>query len=965
MPTNPSDQELLPYSDDATNTDESFTQANFTGSGSGSSDNDDMPHMHVIPFLTHQHPELRFDGTNITQFLREYNRHTNQAQWDDTTKSANFVDWCNLGQKPLVDRLSSYGTKDWADFQSILRSHYATQDRDQYASNRAYLESYVHRCAEQPIELVNYYTEFTSIAQSCIENGRLHDDEQGWYFFKGLSRDDREKVMYQMPENERPEGTETASYHLEKMYSFLRKMRRQREGVDQCNPINEFMSAQRANQAYQHSKTMVKDSIEDTLKAIAGQDTNQSLRALDQNGEPDDTDPEIKDLVKRMKNVSINLTMAQFIQMAQIPAYQELWRKPANMTYALSKLMIQEPPFQSRNDGSYQSEQAPRVDFHANTRTQNGGEYDNRCIMCMEGSHRVRDCPAWRPLRQNGWAFSKTEEEGNRRVWKYYFGGFFDNLGEMPGQAPRTYIIDWIKHNCRSFFNVLEHHFSQRAKDVRPEKFNQQQQPVQVLNRSEAASNVNNKINTLTIADDNDDQLTAEAEYNQFASTIKEEDSSNVPVWVLDDVDQKDLILCNQITSVNAATRSQDKPRAPPMPQQEKRARVHKPPTNKQSPSVAQTRLRGASEFDIHPDLRNRTPVVTPIPAQAPAPTQDSEMPDARVTENNDSQTPTPTPATIGWDVRPSDINSPDPVVTVPRTSHRKRAPQPQDQDRIQELLGEEPSKAVAQTLGVEVRGLNVVDLFDIPDVRKGFKNCIQNYEDREREKDQTTNLLQHLPLSGQTNHIIQSGLLRRNINECNAIQTNRSIQANSLVRHQITGMGDTWRVDDQRMTNQEMELHNEVAGMTLIALDLPECWGTFNGHKGKCLIDTGSMMNVMRESAARALNLIIEEFDSEGQGVISANGGVDPYVGTAWDVPISIGLVTTHTNFRIVRGLTRSIILGVPWCASSRLALQFSVSGRCDARILSDNGRHNATFTAVEPSMEDTEAHLPHPGND
>jgi hypothetical protein len=56
--------------------------------------------------------------------------------------------------------------------------------------------------------------------------------------------------------------------------------------------------------------------------------------------------------------------------------------------------------------------------------------------------------------------------------------------------------------------------------------------------------------------------------------------------------------------------------------------------------------------------------------------------------------------------------------------------------------------------------------------------------------------------------------------------------------------------------------------------------------------------MNVMRYSAAKALGLVIKEFNSHGAGVVSANGGVDLYVGTAWDVPVVIRLVTTIVNF-------------------------------------------------------------------
>jgi hypothetical protein len=99
----------------------------------------------------------------------------------------------------------------------------------------------------------------------------------------------------------------------------------------------------------------------------------------------------------------------------------------------------------------------------------------------------------------------------------------------------------------------------------------------------------------------------------------------------------------------------------------------------------------------------------------------------------------------------------------------------------------------------------------------------------------------------------------------------------------------------------------------------LPTCWISLHGGMGRALIDTGSQLNVMRLSTARALNVYITELDQSTlpielqQGMITADGGIDPFVGTAYQVPIMIGGIVIPTHFRIVRRLRRAILLGTP----------------------------------------------------
>ncbi|KAH7113199.1 hypothetical protein B0J11DRAFT_446061, partial [Dendryphion nanum] len=70
-----------------------------------------------------------------------------------------------------------------------------------------------------------------------------------------------------------------------------------------------------------------------------------------------------------------------------------------------------------------------------------------------------------------------------------------------------------------------------------------------------------------------------------------------------------------------------------------------------------------------------------------------------------------------------------------------------------------------------------------------------------------------------------------------------------------------------------------------------------------KCLINTGSMLNVIRHSTACALQMpiaMISYGKDNSRGLITANGSINYYVGMILDVLVRIGGVTTMTGFQV-----------------------------------------------------------------
>jgi hypothetical protein len=574
--------------------------------------------------------------------------------------------------------------------------------------------------------------------------------------------------MFNMPECNQPVGDATSSFNFHKIFKFLQKMDKQKQSIVNCSAAYRAANAQRAKEAYQHTKQGPSGSVEEIVRSIIDKDTEDKKEET----VPDDVNPEVNEIIKRIG--ALTLTIDQFSTFTQHPAVEKWFRNPANVTYAMGKVLASEPPSNHRNDGSYVSSNPKTVNFTGGTRVINGREYDNRCLMCSgTDGHRVRDCVEWQELRANGWAFSTQVEEGGRKVWEYHFGHFNQDLGIIPGKAPFTFIVNWIKAKCRDFYNVTDAEFSQRAKDACPDKFGKMVPAQSILQRGQST-------NVLMSSATATPQMDLEADFLNFTQNMAVEDRSP-EAYHLDATDREYLIL-NTLPSVNAATRSQKEPVTKPLAPPVRKGRVEKPAEASKKPSNA-GRFLNARDFDTHPSLRRSN--------DSRDPTINLDMSDAQEAPRGSVS---PAPSTLGWDVRPEDINTPEPVVSVPKTHVKKRSPQPSNINKIQELLSSEPSKSIAQALQQEVRGLNLADLMAFPYVRESLKECIQECKKRGKEKVAA-------PVSYQTNVVISTPLNNLNgykgasdqehLLRTENAQTN-ALQANSLTRHQVSGTRDT-----------------------------------------------------------------------------------------------------------------------------------------------------------------------------
>jgi len=181
----------------------------------------------------------KFDGDNITDFLEEYNFEANRVRWDENTRKRQLPYFCTQRYKAFVRKLPSYGDQSvsWAAYQTELKNLYASQDENRKRGTRAFLENYVqevHR--RQPsVRLVEYYQNFITYFAAAEARGQVIAIEKGRFFFRGLAREDMNRVIEIMPKEDRPTLEDLGSFKIEKIYEFVREYQEQEDGLNALN----------------------------------------------------------------------------------------------------------------------------------------------------------------------------------------------------------------------------------------------------------------------------------------------------------------------------------------------------------------------------------------------------------------------------------------------------------------------------------------------------------------------------------------------------------------------------------------------------------------------------------------------------------------------------------------------------------------------------------------------------------
>jgi hypothetical protein len=124
------------------------------------------------------------------------------------------------------------------------------------------------------------------------------------------------------------------------------------------------------------------------------------------------------------------------------------------------------------------------------------------------------------------------------------------------------------------------------------------------------------------------------------------------------------------------------------------------------------------------------------------------------------------------------------------------------------------------------------------------------------------------------------------------------------------------------------------------------------NGRAVRSILDTGSMINLVRDDVARELGLPMR-MGPALRMVVNTGEEVD-CIACCEDVPIGIGDIVTHTPVFVVAGGDNTFILGRPWASEARLNTEEQDDGSCAATIYSSDRNRRLRFPVYPPGAGD-----------
>lgn len=912
----------------------------------------------VMSMARPRHTTLAFTGKDVTEFLEDFNRQADNGNVPNSLRVSILPDYLSDTDRSIsriLKRLPGYTDKDWARLQESMKDQWQDEDTAIMMGKRSYLQAYIHSCLRDWPGLAEYYTHFSSAADACVTNKQVPEGEVGIMFFKGLPRSDKEAVMYYMADA--PNGDDWATYRKDKMYTFLKAHHKKMHSLDEMHRQErgdvdaEMRRIMLSNKRATFTPESVKEAVAEIKKTAASPST------------PSDVDVEVEDLIKSLGDMKLELATIDML-MAH-PDTARLLKKPSNYAYFIAKATTASLP-QERNDGSFVTMAPRNTAPNRGTASYGGREYRNTCNMCNEAGHQVKNCDLYNYLKKMGWISFDWDPDTKKGT--YYFGPPQERLGEIPGTPPPNFILQWLKAKIREFFNVTDDVLDQPASSVVPEKFPGGDSRPSM--RYPKLRNLTTTANVITSSDQYEEKHDVLLQFQKF------QDHIFTPAQLdeqhpLGDVDSEHIILGGgeqallNLAESNAAIQ----PRAKQGTSSQAIDGVRSGDVRKRGRPAKNGRGR-----DIDRALREDTPPVDG--------------------SSNIDQQPMDTSYNTRerWNSKdPFSIIKPPHSVTI--DDNMSADPKHLQQGRkrkavkfldglpdveLRDMLRSNPNRIATALLNQEVRSITVADLIG----QEGIKQQLRNLLDEDVEAVEGGGSVNALMVSGDTESgcsgshpdsalppdwpaladpanlsspatsYAPHATLDVNNAQCNAIKLHNT---GAQTRHRASGRGDTWIEELDNLPAKAVRNAHRRHGRVYVQSDLPECWVTVNGNSMKCLIDTGAQMNILRLSAARAMKIpyeIMQQNPSEPtQGVTSANGTHDPFVGTAFNVPIRVGSVTTFTTFRLVANVTRSAILGGPWCACAKITIQYNAFGRVTCKIVSEDGFRNTVFIASDPA--------------
>ncbi|KAF2020318.1 hypothetical protein BU24DRAFT_459910 [Aaosphaeria arxii CBS 175.79] len=172
------------------------------------------------------------------------------AGYNDRQKVLLFPDFCEPTYGRLVQLMKPYKEAKWDEFKEELVRQYAYSDSATRTGTRAFLAKFVNESHQKSLDFSLYYATFSTYSEAAVKNKQISEEEVGYYFFQGLCSQDQERMMFLMPEKDRPVGDQINTFKFQELFAFTQKMHVQKIGLQQFSPEAQKVDELRATQLF-------------------------------------------------------------------------------------------------------------------------------------------------------------------------------------------------------------------------------------------------------------------------------------------------------------------------------------------------------------------------------------------------------------------------------------------------------------------------------------------------------------------------------------------------------------------------------------------------------------------------------------------------------------------------------------------------------------------------------------------
>jgi hypothetical protein len=892
---------------------------------------------------------LKFDGTNVTEFLREFEHRADTFKYDEATKIDRLLVHCDDTRREIiVDTVKEYATAkqtgQWAPIVKALRKRFRNQDQGQLEESEDALRDWLALCQATPnMDIGKYLDAFQVKIRKCIRAETIDPALEGWFLVKGLHENAARKVLTRCKLNvDRPR-----TFNSEAIYQVLHEMAEMNYNTRRLNPSKAMNSISRYAEFQPDTMTAPADTRFSAPKENQTSGTDKQARPKGVRGVrmplgSRATQAEVDEIIDQFSKMSINrqvltqwdarqnelineptifsdiqrvlsqVQAATFTNPAPgLPTPQNQQPKPGGFANYQARPNGYIPPQPGNGTQTFQNNSVGGIGFpnqyqgsqDARNQAVSGAGFQERaqenCWACGNTNHRAASCPERQKLFDNGWIWWNPAERRLRWGTKEQDQGEIASLGPRGSQNQR--LIQRIKQLTRTEFDPL----------VIPANWNQPQAP---------------PVPTASIS-----HMTVQMEPGTEAGTLSEE--------------EYDKIL-RESGIVHTAGSIPDGPRAQVNSIQA--TPCEKPSTRKTEniSDIVNMHVTAATKKSRVPAVRNSRDDLTDLfgfPRQPPKP---------RVMFEDYSDM--------------MDVDYPQ--LPPPKINQKPAAPPAPKKTKLADTLTPDPIEIVQLLLQTEVKTTLGQVLSNMPDVRRRVLGPGLTEEENDKirinalivtkEEKQDDSDLEEVPRKPQINSIegtfatffkveaengiiIRAGPYKPHSSKAPEPMYNTTAQLSS-----VQAEFD----EEPEVTTRTRRQYDRAAGIEHMRRECPRALVKIDGIRVYALLDTGAELNTMRLKTAEAAGLYITSLPQEmaNSRMQAANGTHANFEGIVWRVPIHTGPVTILSNFFVVRALSNPVILGNPFLADSRAKLEHSADGRTYCTFYDEEGMDSTRFVST-----------------